>query len=293
MLRQRFWSDQLRGWWGVIREFWVTSNKDDVFGRAAQLGFYFLLALFPALLGVTALIGMLPEQVLLPTLIYYAEKILPDESLILVEQYAAQAILGSEDRVLYLSLLGALWAASWGMMAIINSLNVVYDVKETRPIWKTGGVAVLLTIGAVFFVITSLILLLAGEQVSRWVGDVVGMEELGATVYWSLLQWPIIVLIMLTGLNLIYYWAPNTDHEWQWIKPGSILAVFLWVVLSLGLKNFVENFVDYNPVYGSITGVIILMMWLYVSGLALLLGGELNCILKKRQRQNASVSSGN
>jgi membrane protein len=292
MLRQRFWSDQLRGWWGVIREFWVTSNKDDVFGRAAQLGFYFLLALFPALLGVTALIGMLPEQVLLPTLIYYAEKILPDESLILVEQYAAQAILGSEDRVLYLSLLGALWAASWGMMAIINSLNVVYDVKETRPIWKTGGVAVLLTIGAVFFVITSLILLLAGEQVSRWVGDVMGMEELGATVYWSLLQWPIIVLIMLTGLNLIYYWAPNTDHEWQWIKPGSILAVFLWVGLSLGLKNFVENFVDYNPVYGSITGVIILMMWLYVSGLALLLGGELNCILKKRQRQNASVSSG-
>lgn len=291
MLRRRFCSDQLRDWWGVIREFWATSNKDDVFGRAAQLGFYFLLALFPALLGVTALIGMLPEQVLLPTFIYYAEKILPDESLILVEYYVTQVIQGSGGRVLYLSLLGALWAASWGMMAIINSLNVVYEVKETRPIWKISGVAVLLTIGAVFFVITSLILLLAGEQVSRWVGDVMGMEELGATVYWSLLQWPIIVLIMLTGLNLIYYWAPNTDHEWQWIKPGSILAVFLWVVLSLGLKNFVENFVDYNPVYGSITGVIILMMWLYVSGLALLLGGELNYILKKHQRQNAPVSS--
>lgn len=287
IFNRQFWWQRLRDMWEVIGEAWVACNKDEVLGRSAQLGFYFMLALFPALLGVKALVGMLPEQVLLPTLMFYAEKVLPEESLILVERYVDQVIQGGGDRVFYLSLLGSLWAASWGMMAIINSLNVVYGVQETRPLWKVGGIAVLLTLGATIFVITSLILILAGEQVIRWIGDFVGKEEVGVTFYWSLLQWPLIVLIMLVALNLIYYFAPNTDHEWQWIKPGSILAVCLWVILSLGMKYYVENFVDYNPVYGSITGVIILMMWLYVSGLALLLGGELNYTLKKRQRRRA------
>ncbi|HRQ05311.1 MAG TPA: YihY/virulence factor BrkB family protein [Nitrosomonas halophila] len=287
IFHRQFWWQRLRDMWEVIGEAWVACNKDEVLGRSAQLGFYFMLALFPALLGVKALVGMLPEQVLLPTLMFYAEKVLPEESLILVERYVDQVIQGSGDRVFYLSLLGSLWAASWGMMAIINSLNVVYGVQETRPLWKVGAISVLLTLGAAIFVITSLILILAGEQVIRWLGDFVDKEEVGVTFYWSLLQWPMIVLIMLVALNLIYYFAPNTDHEWQWIKPGSILAVCLWVILSLGLKYYVENFVDYNPVYGSITGVIILMMWLYVSGLALLLGGELNYTLKKRQRRKA------
>ncbi|MGG7055196.1 YihY/virulence factor BrkB family protein [Nitrosomonas sp. ANs5] len=287
IFNRQFWWQRLRDMWEVIGEAWVACNKDEVLGRSAQLGFYFMLALFPALLGVKALVGMLPEQVLLPTLMFYAEKVLPEESLILVERYVDQVIQGGGDRVFYLSLLGSLWAASWGMMAIINSLNVVYGVKETRPLWKVGGIAVLLTLGATIFVITSLILILAGEQVIRWTGDFVGKEEVGVAFYWSLLQWPMIVLIMLVALNLIYYFAPNTDHEWQWIKPGSILAVCLWVILSLGMKYYVENFVDYNPVYGSITGMIILMMWLYVSGLALLLGGELNYTLKKRQRRRA------
>jgi membrane protein len=290
-VRRQAWSTRPKAWWALLKQVVSTSYEDDVFGRAAQLGFYFLLALFPAILGVTALIGMLPEQVLLPTLIFYAEKVLADESLILVERYVDQVIQGSGGGVFYLSLFGALWAASWGMMAIINTLNAVYGVKETRPLWKIGGMAVLLSLGAAVFVIASLILLLAGEQVSRWVGDVAGKEELGATFYWSLMQWPIIVLFMLVALNLIYYWAPNTDHEWQWMKPGSVLAVFLWIILSLGLKYYVENFVDYNLVYGSITGVIILMLWLYVSGLTLLLGGELNFILKRPPPPDDSASS--
>jgi membrane protein len=96
---------------------------------------------------------------------------------------------------------------------------------------------------------------------------------------------------MLMAINLVYYWAPNSDQEWQWMKPGSMLAVFLWIILSLGLKFYVENFINYNAVYGPITGVIILMMWLYVGGLTLLIGGELNFILKRPDSRNGSVSS--
>ncbi|MEO8326870.1 MAG: YihY/virulence factor BrkB family protein, partial [Nitrospirota bacterium] len=217
-------------------------------------------------------------------------EVLPAESLILVERYVDQMIQGSGGGLFSLSLLGSLWAASWGMMAIINTLNAVYGVKETRPLWKAGLTAVLLTIGAAVFFITSLILILAGEEVSQWVAEVAGLEW-WATLGWPLLQWPVIVLLMLMAVNLIYYWAPNGDHGWQWVKPGSVLAVFLWIILSLGLKFYVENFINYNAVYGPITGVIILMMWLYVGGLTLLLGGELNFILKRPHIIDESDSS--
>lgn len=288
--RQRSWLRRPRAWWTLAKEVGVASYDDDVFGRAAQLGFYFLLALFPALLGVTALIGMLPSQVVLPTVMPYAREVLPAESLILVDRYVEQVIQGSGGGVFSLSLLGSLWAASWGMMAIINTLNAVYGVRETRPIWKAGMTAVLLTIGAAVFVITSLILILAGEQVSQWVGEVTGINW-WVTLGRPLFQWPFIVFLMLVAINLIYHWAPNIDHEWQWVNPGSVLAVVLWVILSLGLKYYVEHFINYNAVYGSITGFIILMMWLYVSGLALLLGGELNFILKRPHSPDGSVPS--
>ncbi len=288
--RQQSWSRRPKAWWALAKEVWASSYDDDVFGRAAQLGFYFMLAAFPALLGVTALIGMLPSQVVLPTIMPYAQKVLPAESLALVDRYVEQVIQGSGRGVFSLSLLGSLWAASWGMMAIITTLNAVYGVRETRPIWKAGAIAVLLTMGASVFVISSLILILAGGQVSQWVADATGMDR-WMTLAWPLLQWPVIVLFMLMGVNLIYYWAPNIDSEWQWVKPGSVLAVFLWIILSLGLKLYVENFINYNAVYGSITGVIILMMWLYVSGLTLLIGGELNFTLNRPHLPDDSVSS--
>jgi membrane protein len=285
------WSRRPGTWWALAKEVWAASSEDDVFGRSAQLGFYFLLALFPALLGVTALVGTLPSQVVLPTVMPYAEKVLPAESLVLVDRYVEQVIQGSGGGVFSLSLLGALWASSWGMIAIINTLNAVYGVREARPLWKVGATAVLLTIGAAVFVLTSLILILAGEQVSYWVAHVTGMDW-WVTFGWPLLQWPIIVLLMLGAINLIYHWAPNINHRWQWMNPGSVLAVFLWIILSLGLKVYVENFINYNAVYGSITGVIILMMWLYVSGLTLLIGGELNFILSSSPRRpDASPSS--
>ncbi|WNM56719.1 YihY/virulence factor BrkB family protein [Candidatus Nitrospira allomarina] len=286
------WPRRPGSWWALAKEVWAASCEDDVFGRAAQLGFYFLLAAFPAMLGVTSLIGMLPRQVVVPNVMPYAREVLPAESLVLVERYVEQMIQGSGGGLFSLSLLGSLWAASWGMMAIINTLNAVYGVKETRPIWKAGITAVLLTLGAAVFFITSLILILAGEEVSQWVTAVTGFEW-WSTLGWPLLQWPIIVFLMLMAINLVYYWAPNSDQEWQWMKPGSMLAVFLWIILSLGLKFYVENFINYNAVYGPITGVIILMMWLYVGGLTLLIGGELNFILKRPDTMDGSVSSEN
>jgi len=269
-------------WWDLGKHVWRLSQHHDILGRAAQLGFYFLLALFPALLGLTALVGLLPIQSIFPRLMGYLQKILPDESLSLVENYLRQITFETDAGMFSLSVLGALVAASWGMMAIIDTLNTVYNVKESRAPWKAGVTAVLLTIGAAVFVIVSITLVLIGESLSQWIADVVGLNEL-FTSGWAILQWPMIFLFMLLAMNLIYYWAPNIKYEWQWVTPGSVLAVVFWIVVSLAFKFYAENLMNYNLVYGSITGVIILMMWLYFSGLVLLIGGELNAILESRR----------
>jgi len=278
------WEERFLTWWDLGKRVWSVSQQHDIMGRAAQLGFYFLLSLFPALICLTALVGMLPIQSVLPQMMVDFQKVLPSESLSLVDEYLKQVVQGTGGGIFSLSLLGALVAASWGMMAIIDTLNTVYNVKETRPIWKFGGMAVLLTIGAAVFAIVSMTLILIGEYLSQWIADVVGFSGL-FTFGWTLLQWPVTFFFMLLAISLIYYWAPNIKHEWHWVTPGSVLAVVLWIFVSLGFKFYAENLMNYNVVYGSITGVIVLMMWLYFSGLVLLIGGELNAILESHKTE--------
>jgi membrane protein len=275
-------------WWELGKRIVKLSRQHDILGRAAQLGYFFLLAIFPALLGLTSLMGMLPIQSILPRLLKYLHKVLPQESVFLVEDYLQHISQGTESGMFPLSLLGALVAASWGMMAIMETLNTVYNVKESRVIWKAAGTAILLTTGAAAFVIVSITLILVGESLSQWIADVVGLSWV-FTFWWTIFQWPMTFFFMLLSSSLIYYWAPNTKHAWQWITPGSVLAVSLWIVVSLAFKFYVEILIDYNVVYGSITGVIVLMIWLYLSGLILLIGGELNVVLESeklhRQKQ--------
>ena len=266
-------------WWGLRKHVWRSAEEHDILGRAAQLGFYFLLSLFPALLCVTALVGMLPLQSVLPQMMMYFQQVLPHESLSVVDTYLQQVSQDTASGLFSVSLAGALFAASWGMIAIISTLNTVYNVKETRPIWKVGGTAVLLTIGAAMFAISSMALILAGENFSQWLANVIGLSWL-ASYGWTVLQWPVAFLLMLLATSFIYYWGPNIKHKWHCLLPGSVLAVFLWVVVSLGFKLYVEKLLYYNLVYGSITGVIVLMIWLYISGMVLLIGGELNAVLE-------------
>ena len=272
-------------WRDLAKQVARLARQHDILGRAAQLGYFFLLALFPALLSLTGLVSMLPIQPILPRLMAYLHKVLPRESLFLVEDYLQQITQGTGSGVFSLSLLGALVAASWGMMAIMETLNTVYNVRESRVLWKAAITAVLLTTGAAAFVIVSLTLILLGESLSQWIAEAVGLSWL-FTFWWRILQWPITFLFMLLATSLIYYWAPNIHHKWQWITPGSILAVLLWIAVSLAFKFYVEKLMNYDVVYGSITGVIVLMIWLYLSGLALLIGGELNAVLEDQKTQH-------
>ncbi len=275
---------RLSAWWDIVQQMWTSSYSHNILGHAAQLGFYFLLAVFPALLCLTTIVGMLPLEEILPQLIGYFQKVMPRESLVLVERYLREISQGVGSDVFSLSLVGAVFASSWSMMAIIECLNTVYGVKETRPLWALGITALLLTLGATVFVIVSIVLILIGENLGQWIADLVGLSEL-FTLAWSIFQWPVIILLMLLATSLIYYWAPNSPHSWRGMTPGSILAVSLWILVSLAFRVYVESLAYYNLVYGSIAGVIFLMIWFYLSGLVLLLGGELNAILENQKRE--------
>ncbi|HAP40258.1 MAG TPA: YihY/virulence factor BrkB family protein, partial [Nitrospira sp.] len=270
-------------------------QRDDIFGRAAQLAYYFLLALFPALLFLTALIGLFPVKETLPELMQYLQTVLPADALSLLERYLDNVVQGTGGDILSLGLLGALWASSSGVTAIMDALNVVYGAKETRPYWKVRLIASLLTIGLAGFIILSITLILYGARIGEWIANIVGLGWL-FLLSWNILQWPVAILLMLFALAVIYYTCPNIEHDWRWVTPGSVCAVSLWLALSLGFKAYVEHFGNYNAAYGSIAGVIVLMLWLYLTGMVMLLGGEINAqieqaaaALRRGERPNQQV----
>ena len=267
---------------------WREGQNDELVGRAAQLGFYLVLALFPTLLFLTALLGLFPLQPIIPELLAYLREVLPADALSLLEKYLQQVVEGSGGSLLSLGLVGALWATSSGLTAIMDALTVVYDTKETRTLWKIWVTALAMTIGLAGFIILSAALVLVGEHIAQGVANFLGLGEL-FTIGWMIVQWPLIFVLMLVAVAAIYYFSPNVEQDWRWVTPGSLVAVVLWVAVSLGFKLYVENFGNYNVAYGSIGGGIVLMLWFYLSGIALLIGGELNAEIGKAAGKQARL----
>ncbi len=188
-------------------------------------------------------------------------------------QEVAAASSGSK---ISFGLLVALWAASNGMGAITEALNVAYDVKESRPWWKQRLTAIGLTIVLSVLIITALVIVLLGGKLAD---SVAASYALGSafTFTWKLLQWPIVLATMLFAFAMIYYFAPDVrDQKWVWITPGSVLGVVLWLLVSFGFRLYLHYFDSYSKTYGSLGAVIVLMLWLFFTGTAVLIGGEVN-----------------
>jgi membrane protein len=250
-------------------------QEDDCFGRAAQLAYYFLFALFPFFLVLTTLLGYLPIPNLMDRLMEMLGEMLPGDALQLVQDNVHDLVTRPRGGLLSFGILAALWTSSSAITAIIDSLNRAYDVQEGRPFWKVRLIAVLLTIGLSLFIIVSLVLLTFGPQIGSWIADQVGLGRL-FQVAWNLLRWPVIVGLLILAMAIVYYVGPDVEQRWQWITPGSIIAVLGWLVASLGFSYYVNNFGSYSATYGSIGAVIVLLTWMYVSGFFILVGGEIN-----------------
>ena len=283
------WALRNISWLELAKRVGKESSDDRVFGRAAELSYYFLLALFPLLIFLTSVMGIVIGQgtETRQQLFGYLARIMPPSAFQLIEATMIEVTTGSGGGKISFGLLAALWAASNGMTAITESLNVAYDVEETRPWWKTRLVAITLTIALSVLIISALLLVVAGGHIAEGLAGYLGYGSAFATA-WKIIQWPVVLAFMTLAFALIYYFAPDLRHQaWSWLTPGAAIGVALWLLVSLGFRVYLQFFDSYNKTYGSLGAVIILMLWLYFTGCAVLIGGEINSEI-----ENAAAEQG-
>jgi membrane protein len=260
------------------RRVWNQIEEDELSVRSAALAYYFILAVFPAMVLVLAIFGYCASagSALQTSLYGNLARMLPGSAFDLLHKTLDEIIKASGAGKAIFGTLGALWAASGGVTALMESLNVAYDVKEDRPWWKQKVVAVGLTLGLAVLVLAALGITLFGGKAADFAGSHFGMGAV-PVMLWKVLQWPLVLAFMLGAFAVTYYFAPNLKHpEWHWITPGAILGLFGWLIASLGFKIYLHFFNSYSKTYGSLGAAMILLLWLYISGYVILLGGEMN-----------------
>jgi len=283
------WRLQNISWWELAKRVWTEINNDRVWGRAAELSYYFLLALFPLLIFLTSVIGIVfgPGTGARQALFSYLARIMPPSAFQLIDATMLEISQASSGSKISFGLLAALWAASNGMSAITDSLNAAYDVEETRPWWKHRLVAIILTIALSVLIISALLLVVAGGGIGEGVANAYGFGPAFA-IAWKIIQWPVAFAFLILAFALIYYFAPDLrDQKWHWLTPGAAIGVALWLLVSFGFRTYLQFFDSYSATYGSLGAVIILMLWLYFTGLAVLIGGEINSEI-----ENAAAEQG-
>jgi len=263
------------GWSEIFKRTGREMMADNCLNLAAQLAYYFFLALFPALLFLVALISFIPIEHLMDTITSTLSRVAPGEVMTIIQEQVQKIAADKDGGLLTLGMFGTIWSTSSGVNAIIDTLNQAYHIQEGRPWWKVKAIALGLTLALAIFIVISFVLVVAGptlaEKVAAWF-------HLGPAFEWSwkILQWPIVFGLVSLAIAMIFYFAPDAEQEWVWITPGSIIATALWLLVSLVFKFYVSHFTSYNATYGAIGGVIVLMLWFYVSSLAILAGAELN-----------------
>jgi membrane protein len=264
-------------WKTIVQRLWSRINDHDIFASAAQLSYYFLLALFPLLLFLMSLLGYFAEagSELRNKLITYLATVMPSSAITLVHSTLDEITQTRGGGKLSLGILAALWAASNGMGAISDTLNDAYAVKEQRSWWKVRLVAVVLTMAVSILIVVALAIVLFGGQLGERVAAHFGFSEI-FTIVWKILQWPIALFFLLLTFDLIYSFAPDVRRKKRrWWTLGSVVAVVLWLLVSFGFRLYLHFFNTYSVTYGSLGALIVLMLWFYFTGLAILIGGEI------------------
>ncbi len=260
------------------KRVWREMDKDDLFGRSAELSYYFLLALFPLLFFLVSVLGFVlgGNPTAQQNIMNYFGRVLPGQASQLVSQTITQITQASSGTKLILGLVAALWTASSGMSAIMDTLNITYDVKEGRPYWKKRGLAIILTIAVAVLVVAAFVLITYGPRLADAVLGHVGLSGVFAMV-WKIVQWPVAIFFVVVAFALMYYAGPDVEQrKWYWITPGAVIGIFLWLVASFAFRVYLHFFNSYSQTYGALGAVIILMLWFYITGASILIGSEIN-----------------
>ena len=262
-------------WSELLKRTFHETLADDVFNLAAQQAYYFFFALFPALLALLSIASFFPIENLIGETTSLLQRVAPEDVTNIVTEQIRKIGQSNAGGILTIAFFFTLWSSSSAVVAMCSTLNAAYDLTESRPWWKVRLIAIALTIGLALFILISMTLVVAGPTLAEQVAEAMRLGPV-FTWTWKIMQWPLVFLLVATGVALVYYFAPDAEQDWIWITPGSVLATMLWVVASLAFRFYVTNFASYNETYGTIGGVMVLLLWFYVSGIALLIGAELN-----------------
>ena len=274
---------------GLGKQVVNSVSEDDLAGQSAELSYYFFLALFPLLIFLVSLLGFLASAGthLRTDLLANLSRAVPPSASELVQKTLNEIIHSSSAGKALFGAIVALWSASSGMNAIMETLNRAYHVKETRSFVRRKLISIGLTIGTSALVLCAMVLALYGAKLADLVAAHVGLGSV--LVYaWKIAQWPVLLGAMLAAFALVYYFAPNIEEpHWTWISPGAAAGLVIWLAASFALRVYLHFFNSYSSTYGSLGAVIILMLWLYLSGFALLLGGEVNSAIAHAEVEKA------
>lgn len=273
-----------RRWYRLARAFvpaFIASYKrNQPLDLAAQLAYYAILSLFPFAMFVLTVVGYIPLHGLDRQITATIYQLAPVEPARLIDRTIHEILGRQRGWLLWSTLLFALWSASGGTTGLITALNRAYGVAETRAWWKVKLRAIVVTIGAVVGVIIATVAMMIGPGLVHQVWAFFGIGS-WFDVLWAILRVPLAVLVLMLMLASLYYFLPNVKQKWRFITPGSVLAVLAWLAASWGFRVYVANFGSYAKTYGALGTVIVLLVWLYLSGLMVILGGEINATLDR------------
>ncbi|MFE1553165.1 YihY/virulence factor BrkB family protein [Streptomyces sp. NPDC058718] len=273
-----------RSWMAVLRGTLKEFKDDELTDRAAALTYYGVLALFPALLVLVSLLGIAGESATKQVL-DNLRKLTPGSARDVignaVQQLQGNAGIGSLMAIVALAV--AVWSASGYIAAFIRASNAVYDMPEGRPVWKVLPLRLALTVTLMILAVVSALIVVFTGGMARQAGAALGIGDTALTV-WSIAKWPVLVLLVTTMIAILYWAAPNAKGRgFKWITPGSFLALVIWLVASAGFAFYVANFGSYNKTYGTLAGVIIFLVWLWITNLAILLGLEFDAEMSRQR----------
>jgi membrane protein len=274
----------VRHWWPVLKRTVREFKEDNLTDWAAALTYYAVLAIFPALIVLVSILGLVGESATDP-LIENLGAVAPGPAKEIFTSAIEnlQGDQGAAGVLFVIGLLGAIWSASGYVAAFMRASNSIYDMEEGRPVWKTLPVRVGLTLVLlVLLAITTIAVVLTGGLAEK-VGDVVGLGDTAVTV-WNIAKWPVLLLVVSFMFALLYWAAPNVKHPgFRWISPGGVLAVIGWLIASGAFALYVANFGSYNKTYGALGGVVVFLVWLWISNIMILLGAEFNAELERER----------
>lgn len=257
---------------------WRESLKNVVLDGAAVLAFFFVLAVFPAAIFVLSLLHYLPIPHLQQAILDLLHQALPTQSADIFDQTIRRAASDEGQELLTFGFLFTLWSGSTGVAALMDQLNLIHHITQRRPFWKARGIAILLMLLLAFLALGSLSLVIFGGAVQSWLASVIGWSR-PLLIFFAVLRWIILAATMLLALAVAYRFGPDEAVKFRFISPGNVVAAILIALASIGFRFYVATFGNYSATYGGLAAMIILMLWMYMTGIALLVGCEIDAIL--------------